>query len=221
MKILIALLILCSLSFSRSHAADFQSLIQDTQKITQEDGVTQLVWWVPLEFWDFALSQDTTVTDEQRQVMLSAHEDYTTMVVVHIKTGPFGGMTFKTRDEMKKALRVSVDDKPLKELELSELNPDAANFFTLMKPMMTQMLGQFGSGLEFFTYLNKADDEFIVTPKTKGELSVTCFDKDFTWRLPLGSFLPPKIDPETGETFPGNYLYNPFTGEKLEEKQLE
>ncbi|MDE2136021.1 MAG: hypothetical protein KGJ68_01180, partial [Gammaproteobacteria bacterium] len=35
------------------------------------------------------------------------------------------------------------------------------------------------------------------------------------YRLPLGSLLPPAIDAKTGESFPGNYHFNPFTGEKL------
>ncbi len=30
-----------------------------------------------------------------------------------------------------------------------------------------------------------------------------------TWRLPLGSVLPPKTDKATGETFPGNYRVQP------------
>ena len=37
----------------------------------------------------------------------------------------------------------------------------------------------------------------------------------FIWWIPLGSLLPPKYDSETGEKFPGNYNYNPFTGIRL------
>ena len=29
------------------------------------------------------------------------------------------------------------------------------------------------------------------------------------------SLLPPKFDQDTGEKFPGNYLFNPYTGRKL------
>ena len=35
------------------------------------------------------------------------------------------------------------------------------------------------------------------------------------YRLPLGSLFPPAVDPKTGESFPGNYHFNPFTGDKL------
>jgi hypothetical protein len=39
--------------------------------------------------------------------------------------------------------------------------------------------------------------------------------KIFRYRLPLGSFLDPAVDVKTGETFPGNYHFNPFTGSPL------
>jgi hypothetical protein len=38
---------------------------------------------------------------------------------------------------------------------------------------------------------------------------------EFKFRLPLGSLLPPKFDPNTHEKFPGNYIYSPYTGSKL------
>lgn len=34
-------------------------------------------------------------------------------------------------------------------------------------------------------------------------------------QAPLGSLLPPMIDPQTNEEFPGDFLYNPYSGGKL------
>ena len=39
--------------------------------------------------------------------------------------------------------------------------------------------------------------------------------KKYDYRLPLGSVLAPRYDPDTGEQFPGNYFFNPYTGTKL------
>jgi hypothetical protein len=41
------------------------------------------------------------------------------------------------------------------------------------------------------------------------------YDQTYRWRTPLGSLLPVKVDAKTGEEFPGNYSFNPYTGEKL------
>lgn len=40
-------------------------------------------------------------------------------------------------------------------------------------------------------------------------------DQALRYHLPLGSVLPAVVDPRTGDSFPGNYHFNPFTGEKL------
>ena len=48
-----------------------------------------------------------------------------------------------------------------------------------------------------------------------GSFSVHVNDLSFRYHLPLGSILPPAVDPRSGDTFPGNYHFNPFTGDKL------
>ena len=48
-----------------------------------------------------------------------------------------------------------------------------------------------------------------------GTLQVSLYDQVYRWRTPLGSLLPAKVDAKTGEEFPGNYSFNPYTGEKL------
>ena len=58
-----------------------------------------------------------------------------------------------------------------------------------------------------------------LNPRKIGKFSVHLKDKSFNWRLPLASLLQPKIDPETKEAFPGDYNYNPYTGNKLINKE--
>jgi hypothetical protein len=41
------------------------------------------------------------------------------------------------------------------------------------------------------------------------------------YRLPIGSILPPALDPKTGESFPGSYHFNPYTGGKLVPRPTE
>ena len=199
-------------------ATDMQQLIQDTQRITQDARVTKMTWWIPVEFWELTLKQDPNLTEQQRKEFIAALDDYSTFVVSHSTAGVFGGITNKSRTEIKENISLVVDDNELLPLNSDELSSDAAAFFTMMKPMMAQMLGQFGEGMEFFIYSNKIKGKLIIDPKKEGNFYFECFGDKFEWRLPLGSLLPPKIDFETGETFPGNYKFNPFTGSKLTEK---
>jgi hypothetical protein len=55
----------------------------------------------------------------------------------------------------------------------------------------------------------------LIEPKQTGTFAIEYRGKSHKWRLPLVALLPPMVDAKSGEEFPGNYLFNPFTGEKL------
>jgi len=52
-------------------------------------------------------------------------------------------------------------------------------------------------------------------PGATGVLRVAVDEREFTFHLPLASLLPKKFDPKSGDEFPGNYSFNPFSGEPL------
>jgi hypothetical protein len=58
----------------------------------------------------------------------------------------------------------------------------------------------------------------VIDAMQAGTMQVKLFDQSFKWRTPLGSLLPLRVDAKTGEEFPGNYGFNPYTGEKLTTK---
>jgi hypothetical protein len=77
------------------------------------------------------------------------------------------------------------------------------------------MAGQVGQSLELVIYPAKVDGKLVVDASQSGTLQLKLYEETFKWRLPLGSLLPAKVDAKTGESFPGNYQFNPFTGNKL------
>ena len=87
----------------------------------------------------------------------------------------------------------------------------------MMQPVMAQMLGQFGQGMQFYCFPGRDDQNQPPTRSQKARIlhGHASSNKDYQWRLPLGSLLPNKFDPQSHEEFPGNYIYNPFTGAKL------
>lgn len=89
-----------------------------------------------------------------------------------------------------------------------------------MKPLLANMLGQLGQALELVAFKGKSHDgKRLLHPRESGRFLVVLGERVMHWRLPLGSLLPPTYDPRTDEIFPGNYTYNPFTGEKLQVKE--
>jgi hypothetical protein len=81
------------------------------------------------------------------------------------------------------------------------------------------MMGAMGQHLEILVFpsVDKAGHP-IADPKSDGSLTVHLGNIALHYRLPLGSILPPSVDPKTGESFPGNYHFNPYTGDKLVER---
>lgn len=218
MKKLVSTVTLSLIALSSLKAADIQKLVQDTQQMTQTGTNMNMVWWIPPQFWEETLRQNPQLTEEQKTEFVAALEEYTAFVIVNMEVGVFGGMTFKTREEVLKNISLKVDGAEMSPLASEKLTPDAQAFYTMMKPLMGQMLGQFGQGMEFVVYQNKREGKLMIDPTAEGSFTYTSFGADYEWRLPLGSLLPPAYDPTTGEEFPGNYKYNPFTGAELSTK---
>lgn len=216
MKRLLPTLLLALSCHVPASAVNVQDLIQDTQRLNQEANTMTLVWWVPAAFWEESMRSNRNLTDDQIAAFVATLDEYSTFIVIRANIGLMGSFDFADREDLADNLRFVVGDAELAPLALKDLNGDARNFFTMMKPMMAQMLGQMGEGMEFFIYPNRIAGEVLLDPKREGHFQFSAYENDFEWRLPLGSLLPPATDPATGETFPGNYRYNPFTGSKLE-----
>lgn len=219
MKIKALLLAVLASLASVSQATDITKLVQDTQRFAQNEKSIDLVWWIPNDFWRESLKQNPELGEEETRQFLEALEDYNAFVVIHADIGVFGGMTPHSREQIAANIALTVNGRVRSPLANEVLKSDAANFYSMMKPMLSQMLGQMGQGMEFFIYSNIEGEDVLIDPKKAGSFTFTCYQNNFEWRLPLGSLLPPKVDPETGDVFPGNYNYNPFTGKQLAESK--
>jgi hypothetical protein len=197
------------------HAVDIDKLIQDTQRLTQGSTELVLVWWIPTEFWEATLAADPSVSEAQRSEFTKALDEYLVFAVVAADIGPMGGVKPRSRNTLLKHTELRIGGVVQELIPSEDVSGDAANFVAVMKPMMANMMGQFGKGMEFFLYANGTHGKRLIKASEKGDLAFSAFGTDHTWRLPLASLLPPKIDPKTNEVFPGDYLFNPFTGTKL------
>jgi len=196
-------------------AADVSELTKETQKSVNENKKFTLVWWIPTEFWSLALKDDKNITDAQRTDFFTALDKYTIVVVVTGDFGPMAAFQAKSRTDIIQNSELRVNDKVLPVLAAADISQSAVNFIAMMKPLMANMLGNFGQGMEFLLYSNEQKGAKMLAATKPGGLTYTIYGKTFAWHLPLGSLLPPEIDPATKEQFPGNYLFNPYTGSKL------
>jgi hypothetical protein len=105
-------------------------------------------------------------------------------------------------------------------IDADKLDPDLKNFLQMMGPVLTNMLGQFGTNMHFIVFkTGSAQGTNAVDAERDGKFVLSVGDRTMTFHLPLASLLPPRFDAHTGEQFPGNYQFNPFTGDKLGDRK--
>lgn len=196
---------------------DLRALIKETQKMAQEPDKMTLAWWIPEQFWQASLEQNPNITKEQTDQILKTIRPYIMITVVDGQVGAFGGVTYKSAETVRNSVKLKdTQGRSYAPLNESEIDADTKNMLQMLKPVMVNMLGQMGENMHFILFQRKDKDGKPIADATKkGSFKVIVGSKEFEYRLPLGSVLPPKYDPETGEKFPGNYNYNPFTGRKL------
>jgi hypothetical protein len=196
---------------------DVQELIRETQKMEQKAHQITLVWWTPKEFWEVSMAQNPGVTAAQAQEFVKVFQPYIVLAVFDGKVSPFGGITYRPEPEIRADLRV-LDKAGTSYAALTEdqIQPDTKNLLAMMKPVLTNALGPLGQNMNFYVFPGKdAKDQPIAEAKTPGALAVKVGDREFKWRLPLSSLLPPKACAKCQEKCSGAWSFCPWCGTAL------
>lgn len=194
---------------------DSQAIIRETQQVVQTPQKLVLVWWVPEEFWRANLERNPNLPPENRERLLGVFRNYTMVLVIDGKLGPVASLSYSSEAAIRANLTV-LDTQggsysPIKE---SDVDPDMKNLIQIFKPILANALGPMGQNMNFFLFQTK-DRHAVVKATDEGKFDVVLAEQTFSFRLPLGSILPPKFDAQSGEKFPGNFVYSPYSGAKL------
>jgi hypothetical protein len=211
-------LLLATLSMSvcgLAGAADLQDLVRDTQRITTPNGQITMVSWFPQQFWDESMKANPAMPLQMRERMVAAMGDYAVFAVARAKVGLGGISDAQPKDELLQNLKVQLNGKDIQPLDPTTISPIAQSLLAGMKPGLASTAGPLGQAMELVVFPARVDGKPVIDATQTGMLQVRLYDQSYQWRLPLGSVLPARKDAKTGEEFPGNYLFNPYTGEKL------
>lgn len=220
-------LVLCALAFSLPLPIEAQpkvnvaDLILETQQQSMESEKVSIVWWIPLDFWRVNLEADPSVTDQQAKEFLGVLEPYLVVVVVDSKIGPLGGATFTAEQTLRSRLQV-IDSRGRSYLPLADekISADAKNFTQMMRPLLASSMGQLGENMVFFLFPARDDaGKAIADPLGEDDFEIRLGEERYSWRLPLGSLMPPKVCPDDGEVLNGAWSYCPWHGTKLKAQE--
>jgi len=196
-------------------AADVQDIMHDTQQMTMEDGQMSMVWWIPVQYWDESIKTNPNVPDAARAQVVDAMSDYAVFGLLRARPGAAGLGDVQSKEELVKNLHLEMNGETIQPLTPEQIAPATSLMLAQLKPALAAGIGQFGKALEFVVFPATVDGKPLIDATQPGELTATFYGKEHRWHLPLGSLLPPKVDKKTGEQFPGNYKFNPYTGKKL------
>ena len=216
----VSLVLFASSLFGQTAKEQLNAIVRDTQKPGNRAGRITLIWWMPAEFWQAALSAGGTIPAAKAQEMVDTISDVNVVAVIDGKVGGFAQVDFVSQAELEKNLSASDGQgKPLLIIPESKQSTATKNLLAVMKPITANMMGEFGKNFSFFVFEGKNKDGLRrVDPRKPGSLMLRLGGEEFRWRLPLGSLLREKICPKCNETLPGNYVFCPFDGTPLKDQ---
>jgi hypothetical protein len=216
---IVALLILgwMSLSFAQDRKADINALVYEIKKTSESANEMTMVWWIPEEFWRVVFEQNPNTTPAQTKEFLGVLHPYMLIMVVDGNIGTFGGVTYKSETTIRDSIQI-IDSQGARYQPLGDekIDADIKNITTMMKPVFVNMLGPMGQNMHLFLFPpENKKGQTIADAKKEGAFSVKLGEREFKWRLPLGSLLPPKICPVDGEKLSGAWKFCPWHGTEL------
>lgn len=193
-------------------------MAQDTQRTHMGDDTMELVWLIPPLYWQASAMQQAALSDADRKQFTSQLEGYLLVATVRGKVGMAGIDEFAGADALLGDLRI-VDAAGATHAPLapSRIPAQLKNLLSILRPVMANMIGPMGDNMHFAVFdARDAKGKPLFDPLADGRVEVRTALRAYPFRTPLGSALPPQHDPRTGESFPGDYLYNPYTGGALQ-----
>jgi hypothetical protein len=169
------------------------------------------VWWLPSEYWRFALADTPNIGEEVILDIESKLKGYSLFSVVNSDINPFDG--FKIKDAVVTIVNNNAILTPIPD---EEVPADIKELINLLRPTLASMVGQLGEQMIFYVFKNDLEDgTTAISPYNTGKLDVKVNGTGFIYRLPLQSMVEKKTCLEDQEQLNGNWEYCPWHGTKL------
>jgi hypothetical protein len=205
----------------RNPDANLTDLITETQSEFKNNDAIGIVWWIPTEFWELSFKNDPSIGENEAQAMIDIIRNYMLIAVVKGEMGIFGGVTYESQKDLAESLVItSVDGDIRKPLKENQISPDLTNLLSMLKPVFSNMMGNFGENFHFFVFDSKnSSDKDMFHPLSEDDFTIALGKDDvFTYDLPLSSLLLPKLCPKDNQLLNGKWNFCPIHGTALKEQ---
>jgi hypothetical protein len=198
---------------------DPQAMVKETELLDTRNHKMGLFWWVPTEFWETSLRKQGFSAESAKKAF-APFKKYNLFIVAVGDMG-VGNISWMKAEDIKKRVLLR-DQQGNTYTPADEVPEDAASIVDVMKPMLKNMMGNLGEGMQFllFPAVDGAGKAFA-DPYKSSEIYLDVADimgtasSTYTWRLPLSSLSPAKYCPAGKERMEANWKFCPWHGVKL------
>src|ERR1043165_2964858 len=168
----ITLLLLSCYGFAQSANIDYSQFIRETQKNISESGKVNIVWWIPIEFWEMTLERNNTLSKEDTKKFLESLRPYSMFAVIDAEIGSMGEFTYTPMETIKEnIILLAKNKKKHRPLDYENLDPGLQTLLSVFKPMLKNAMGQLGENMNFFVFDDiESENKRISDPYLRGNV---------------------------------------------------
>lgn len=191
-------------------------ITRDLMIVDHRSNELAFVWWLPYEYWEILFDQQLLESKQTTEELLAILKQHNIFAVMKGEIGQNGNVVYKSGDEITQNI-IFTDAYGSRYFPVKPENTEyrLQMLFTNFKPVFAQMMGSYGQNINLVVFDVSQNPESRPNPTDTGRYYMKFFNKDYSFRLPVGSFLPPKYCPVDGEKYKGHWDYCPFHGNKL------
>ncbi|MAX81073.1 MAG: hypothetical protein CL843_12980 [Crocinitomicaceae bacterium] len=220
-SILTCITLFCSFS-ATAQRSQINALTDETQLLSNEDDKMRIVWWIPSEFWQIALAEEGSVSQDQIDAFIEVFDQYTLFAMADGDISTFGNVSYKTKNEIINSTYIITDDKEYHPIPTSEVSGDMTVILGMFTPVLANMLGTMGENMHFIVFQPENEKgNPLINPTEKGAFTIMLAGEAFNFRLPVGALMPAKWCEKDQEEFNGAWNYCPYCGSKLVDVKSE
>jgi hypothetical protein len=195
----------------KAEKVEIIDMVKDLVLTKKVESNIKQVWWLPSEYWSFALADNPSIREEAIRDIESKLKGYSLFSVVNSDISPFEGFIIKDA-----VVTIVNNDAILKPIPDEDIPADIKELINLLRPTLAGMVGQLGEQMIFYVFKNDLEDgTTAISPYNTGKLDVKVNGTGFIYRLPLQSMVEKKTCPKDQEQLNGNWEYCPWHGTKL------
>lgn len=201
---------------------DVGAFTTELQAMAGDNDELDLIWWIPLEYWEASFRQDPQLTAVQADQILAVLKDYSIIAVVQANVSPFGAFRFFEKQEVMDGLKVEAinavgNGQTIPHTQAA--NADVRLLLDQMRPILAQAMGNMGENFYFFPVPATGDNQQrILSPYEAGKLRVTLgrenADSVLEIDMPIDALFIPRMCPN-GQPAHVSWAFCPWSGAEL------